>query len=160
MWPITLPKLKWLSNSGTKWDPKIPRTQRGSVLNVCFLPITTPLCLATSTFPAIFGTIWQRSRSHISDLFQQPKRQPWQGTGGEGAHITHCPRRQPVWSVQGDREKEAAATREPNSWISLAMLCPVLGWGGKNKKRLEQRVKWQKSLSGANGNKRVETREK
>lgn len=58
-----------------------------------------------------------------------------------------------------ERSCSRAATREPN-WISLAMLRPVLGWGGKNKKRLEQRVKWQKSLSAANRKKRVETREK
>lgn len=52
----------------------------------------------------------------ISDLLWQPKRQPWWGTGSEGVHITHRPHGQAAWStLQGDREREAAAGLLPES---------------------------------------------
>jgi len=36
-----------LLNSGLKWDPKIPKTQRSLALDVWFSPIAMPMCLAT-----------------------------------------------------------------------------------------------------------------
>ena len=97
----------------------------------------------------------------FGDWLWQPRSEPWWGTSGERVHTTHRPHRQPAWSpLRGQKLWQGCNQRVPKTQASLARLHPVLGWEGKNKKRLEQRTKWQKSLAGAKGNKRMETKEK
>lgn len=74
-----------------------------------------------------------------SDLLWQPKRQPRWGTGGEGAHITHRPPGQPVWStLQGDREKEAAAGLQPESPKTLDFFSNTSSSLGVRRKEREE----------------------
>lgn len=63
----------WLPNSGAKWDSKIPKIQRGSVLDFGFSPITTSLwSLAPFGKGSISGLLWQPKGAMVRSLTPCP----------------------------------------------------------------------------------------
>lgn len=104
----------WFPISGAKQDSKIPKIQRGSVLDVGFSPSPHPY------------NLWH--------------------------HLAEAP---PQFCCGSPKEPLTVCT-----WIPLAKLHPVLGWRRKDEKRVEQRIKQQKSTAGAKGNRKMKTTEK